>query len=119
MAGSARRWMDGRVVSYQGRAGSCGSTTLRKGCRSGGKGVARRKRGSSGLVLPASTGGVVGWGDRYAVPSPVPHTTPPWHVHCASATAEGEDSYGEYAIVSERHGELFKDQTRCFYSEIF
>jgi len=80
--------MDGRVVSYQGRAGLCGSTTPAKGVRAMRR--ARRKRGSSGLVLPASTGGRGGvameWGDRYAVPSPVPHTTSRAHVHSASAT---------------------------------
>lgn len=53
-------WMDGRVVSYQGRAGSCGSTIPAKG-GAGGEGT-RRKRGSSGLVLPASTGNGGGMG---------------------------------------------------------
>lgn len=78
-------WMDGRVVSYQGRAGSCGSTIPVKG-------GARAARGRDGSVVvlawcyPHPPGVAVGWGDRYAVPSPVPHTTPRAHVHSASAT---------------------------------
>lgn len=66
-------WMDGRVVSYQGRAGSCGSTILAKGSAGGG----RERDGSVVLAwCYPHPPGMVGWGDRYAVPSPVLYTTP-------------------------------------------
>lgn len=75
MAGSPREWMDGRVVSYQGRAGRLVALLP----------SARAARDGSVVVLawcyPHRTV-EVGWGDRYAVPSPVPHTG---RVHCASA----------------------------------
>jgi len=89
-------WMDGRVVSYQGRAGSCGSTTSRgtavgEGWRRWGgearRGKVRRKRGSSGLVLPAPTGGWRWWFGVIDMPCRRQcHTPRHEHVHCASAT---------------------------------
>lgn len=53
MAGSPREWMDGRVVSYQGRAGRL--VALLPSARTA-RGCEGRKRGSSGLVLPAPNG---------------------------------------------------------------
>jgi len=82
-------WMDGRVVSYQGRAGSCGSTTWRgtavgEGWR---RWVGEERRGEGGcggslVVLawcyphqPVGGGGGLGWSICRAVASATHHAT--------------------------------------------
>lgn len=92
--------MDGRVVSYQGRAGSCGSTIPAKGLR------AARGRNGSVVVLawcyPHPPRVAVGWGDRYAVPSPVLHYATRTYITLQRQRKE-EIVIGD-AIVSEVDG---------------